>query len=1384
MEQPLTTSSMSLAASAALEKKVHSILNDVLSVTAIEEAFTGYLVYSEEEEQNKKKACCEMFYQFWKAHSQSGETILNMYVTHMFSLHSQKISLLFEILSLGVEKGYIQAKLVCDALLSNPKLDYKSKEVWRKSFQLIYSIIFKHIDYKGCRDLLKVLLEKVQLIPASVNIAYKSEMAQIKQVIALILDRQNFLLPAYFAVTEIQVIFPDSSLESSHWIVGEMLGAYVESFRAVARMVLITGRPHLLPVIGHSSTSGNAWKLDPHTLTFILKGNLPFDKDQVKPQYDLIRYALKQPYSRDTVCNIISLNKQQKQRSAVLEGQLAELLIVAMERSEEDTTAPADRYGTPIHALWQLLSSQLIIFALFQFVNFPDVVELLYKKLKGRNLTKGRDYLMWLLLQFISGSMKKNPLHEFLPILKLFELLYQETEPLPVPDVSYPSCVQGMAMACVWPHLLGKANLEKKSLPCPIPKLLQLQHEYLRKISNTPNLPLTDYRIALMCNAYSTTTDLFQGPLNILLESFYNPKSPPVLLPGPSNNMAAGPTVPLSMTLLDSLSTHTKLSFIHHIAMNKIGQLATRSSNLALSPAMMETYSRLLVYVELESIGIKTLISQVYSTVVDSQAWGTLHSLLELISYRMHHIQPHYRIQLLCSLHSLSALPQTNHNQLYHCIESTALKIITSLGSSEVQPQLSRFLNDPKQLLSTESEELNRALVLTLARAIHVTGSETLSWTWCRGILEKLQTNTPHNWASHTLRCFPSSLQQFFEQNTTQTENRTGLKELVDESYRSWSELTTDQDKVAYFTGTGVSPHFLCIVWKILLEREHIPGIIVKILEQMSPGSMSAQIRCFADYLVQEFSTSAGGDHINKCVEKLNDMVWKLNIVTLDKLVLCLALRSHEGNEAQVCFFIIQLLILKPNEFRSRVMDFVKDNSPEHWKQSDWHTQHMAYHKNYPEHFFYEGLCEKAGTTFTNPPQYYPVYFSNVCLRFLPVFDILIHRFLELPPVSKSLETLLDHLGNLFKFHDRPVTYLYNTLHFFEKKLRERPNLKKKLVGTIIGAQKTVKPTGWCLSVPYQEYLNRHGEDVNWEPNQSYYVTVIGRLVDTMREKPAFPNFDWRFNEFPNANTHALYVTCMELMALPGQPKTIANSLLNILMTSTMDLPRENVMGWINAIALVLTSLPECYWEVIQDHILQTLKRSHQMNDSIPLLPQELKSIFSSFDFTASYACHAETTPAYLMAITHAVWHHSNIGQLTLIPRFLKEQIKPLVKTEGQFLFVCCLIGPLLQRFHEERTRCLMEIAVEIYEMLGNVDKNCAEIIHVDTICDFLYHIKYRFAGDSIRTEAEQVIRGLKPQLSKGLRFISKSRPSVPAATQEDPNSKLRQAEVNTMHVH
>ena len=58
-------------------------------------------------------------------------------------------------------------------------------------------------------------------------------------------------------------------------------------------------------------------------------------------------------------------------------------------------------------------------------------------------------------------------------------------------------------------------------------------------------------------------------------------------------------------------------------------------------------------------------------------------------------------------------------------MESSALRLITGLGNIEVMPGLTRFFStESKQnIISSESEELNRVVVLTIARAIHVTGN-------------------------------------------------------------------------------------------------------------------------------------------------------------------------------------------------------------------------------------------------------------------------------------------------------------------------------------------------------------------------------------------------------------------------------------------------------------------------------------------------------------------------------------------------------------------------------------------------------------------------------------------------------------------------------------
>ena len=44
--------------------------------------------------------------------------------------------------------------------------------------------------------------------------------------------------------------------------------------------------------------------------------------------------------------------------------------------------------------------------------------------------------------------------------------------------------------------------------------------------------------------------------------------------------------------------------------------------------------------------------------------------------------------------------------------------------------------------------------------------------------------------------------------------------------------------------------------------------------------------------------------------------------------------------------------------------------------------------------------------------------------------------------MPNSIPALLDELGCLYKFHDKPITYLYNTLHYYDQKLKDRPQLK------------------------------------------------------------------------------------------------------------------------------------------------------------------------------------------------------------------------------------------------------------------------------------------------------------------------------------------------------
>ncbi|KAI5647050.1 mediator complex subunit 23 domain-containing protein [Phthorimaea operculella] len=728
---------------------VANIVNEILRVEAVEEAFSCFLVYKPELESERlalyqKKLCAVMS----TLSAEVQESAVRQYLTLTAVLTNRhKMKQLLVLMENLVNTNILQARMLCDCILSSEKLVYQNADYWIECFNLIRRII-GGVDYKGVREIMKGCREKAHTLPVRLNSSTMPQLRALYSVIEYIFDRNASLLPAYFIVTEIQKDYPDNN-HWPHWQLAKLLTSFVESFKPCAQMVSIIGHSQMLPVVefsGYADHLVNPWRLDPTTLKFSLKGNLPYDDELLKPQIALLRHMLQQPYSRDMMCSMLGLQKQHKQRCIALEDQLVELMILPMERSEQENE---DDEMSSTHWSWLHLSSQVIYLILIGFASFPNIVMGLHNKLIGRDMKKGRDHLMWVLLQFISGSIQRHPLSNFLPIIKLHELLYPEKEAMPVPDCTRAHCTHQMAVVCIWMHLLKKAESEHKTMT--MPHNLKLQYDFLQHLvnsNNTPTLMGSDYRIALLCNAYSTNQECFARPMGIIIETLFGSQKP---MPN-GNPSTPLPTVPLSMCILDSLTLHCKMSLIHSIVTH-VAKLAQNKTNIPgssmMAPALVETYSRLLVYTEIESLGIKGFINQLLPNVFKSHAWGILHNLLDMFSYRIHHIQPHYRVTLLSNIHSLAAYPQANQTQLQLC--------------SGVQLQMSRVVSEPKSLVSTESEELNRVLVLTLARGIYMTGTSS-DGAAVKELLTTIVTNTPLMWSQHTLQCFPSVLVEFFAQ--------------------------------------------------------------------------------------------------------------------------------------------------------------------------------------------------------------------------------------------------------------------------------------------------------------------------------------------------------------------------------------------------------------------------------------------------------------------------------------------------------------------------------------------------------------------------------------------------------------------------------------------
>ena len=114
--------------------------------------------------------------------------------------------------------------------------------------------------------------------------------------------------------------------------------------------------------------------------------------------------------------------------------------------------------------------------------------------------------------------------------------------------------------------------------------------------------------------------------------------------------------MPLSMELLDHMSVHAKMSLTHSISSHMQMQIQVKPFSLNLAPALIETFCRLLVFSEIESLGIKGLLNHLLPLIFKTGNWAAFNALLEMFSYRLHYVQATFRLSLMSHLQVRSLL--------------------------------------------------------------------------------------------------------------------------------------------------------------------------------------------------------------------------------------------------------------------------------------------------------------------------------------------------------------------------------------------------------------------------------------------------------------------------------------------------------------------------------------------------------------------------------------------------------------------------------------------------------------------------------------------------------------------------------------------------------
>ncbi|KHJ92594.1 SH2 domain protein [Oesophagostomum dentatum] len=956
-----------------------------------------------------------------------------------------------------------------------------------------------------------------------------------------------------------------------------------------------------------------------------------------------------------------------------------------------------------------------------QIRNLSRLLSLLSNVLVKTGYRRARDEVMWIMLQ-IAGTfqphLQKEQVEE---MARLYNLLFND-DVVWTGASDHPSqLVRFLAAACMWNILDGSEGLPPPS------ECLANQIEFVRSNNGPPDEAMQ----AVLDNAFRHESPTSRSVHAIFQQRLDGqPTDEPHILPygrAANNKLDA-----FDMQFLDALTLRAKINLLIStcfVSLHKVDRLP--------SPACVETCARILTSIEFD-YGLTNFIAilnrSITAALSPAPPDGLNHKdqcymLLDLLCYRLPSIPMNFRaamshshdptpagLRLCMTIHSAMAQQQvaTNH-LLYSAMEHTLMRQwawnllpdTISLAHLFVDNAFGNtLLNLNSWLVYNPMEntrmgrlvvcpEIVRMLLITMMRAMKIMGVESDP--------ELMRINQVYTWAPSQLSSLPLAAQRTaitleedpVKAEAFQREVHTDFMQMRGQPEMSWME---------YMSMPSRQPTILCVIFRFLMESppEHqmLQPVTYQILDRQTCREHVLAVNALTDYIISQCSAEKNSEEFLPMIRVLNMMVFHWHVMTFDRLLLSLVLHPATDHASQIAMVIVQAL-LNCTEINERI-DFYCRYIPRRDVDAPEHFRRLAeYHRKFPEMTF--------GEMASRPPM------------MTEILDFTLARALELQ-VDNIFSTILTTCGPIYKFHPYPITFLYTILFCMHEQLGHHPRARQFVLAILCqGDQSSLT----------QSFINdNHQRVYSFEELVYELADRIITCSEFILTPPSYVAPDWRFAEYPPA-AQALYLACIELLASPHTPEHIVPAMINLLVSSRAQPPRPYLL--LNAIALLLTALPEAYCRVLQNEFLAVI-------DSGVLSEMTFEEIVFD-EFEERQLLQMASRPLIVNVVAQAYWYHSNLSSLSKLISTFAGEVCSRANTENDLWYALRLVVPLLQRCYDWREKVKHEESLKVvsilYTKIGDITERYGDILHGDELCDLLYYFKYMFVGDFLRKEAE-----------------------------------------------